>query len=485
MASVKKNLSWNFLLTGSGYIFPLLTFPYVTRVLGADNLGLSNFALSIVDYAIIFANLGLATIGCRYIPQCNDDVEKRNHVFSHLVSLHIVLSIIVLVIYLTCVFCVPQLYEHNILYLVGITKIISNIFLVEWLFQGVQDFRYVTLRTLVIRLLYVFSVFLFVRHKEDFDNYFYVTIAQVVVNAIINWKYAQKYIKFTFSLKGSREYIFPIFSMGINRTLLSFYSTFNIIFLGIMCDDASVGYFVAATRLYAIFLSFLGAYNGVFVPYLNSLFGKGELEQFKKYVGYSFSIVILGSLPLIIGGIILAPEIIRLVAGTGYERAVLPFQIIMIQLLFVGLAQILENQILLSFKKFKEVLISTAFSTAVSVLILFVFVSSYAEVASAYAVAIPHILEVILLYYFAKKAIKIKFPSGDLLKNLLVCLPIGLICFATKLLLMDYLWVLVFAGLLSVLYYSVIHYYVIRNDFMWSLVTQFLPFLLKKQKHEE
>ena len=480
MISVKKNLSWNILLTVSGYLFPLLTFPYVTRILGADSLGLSNFALSIVDYAIIFANLGLATIGCRYIPQCNENIEKRNYVFSHLVTLHLVLSCIILVIYIGCVFFVRQLYEHKVLYFVGIAKIVSNVFLIEWLFQGMQDFRYVTIRTLIIRSLYVISIFLFVRHKEDYDIYFYLTIAQVVVNAFINWGYSKRFVKFRFSLLGCREYVFPVFSMGINSILLSFYNTFNIIFLGMVCDDASVGYFVTATKLYAIFLSFLSAYNGVFVPFLNSLFGRGEMEQFKKYVKYSFSIVILLSIPIVVGGIILAPEIIRLLAGPGYDRAVLPFQIVMIQVLLVGIAQILENQILLSLKKFKEVLICTSISTAIAILILFTFVPKYAEVASAYAVAIPHVVEAVLLYYFAKKSIDIKFPVLSFLRNVLACLPIAAICLIVRTLPINCFWVIVIAGTISVIYYFVMQYFVFKDEFVLSQLDRYISTLNNK-----
>lgn len=480
MPSVKKNLSWNILLTVSGYIFPLLTFPYITRVLGAGNLGLANFALSIVDYAILFSTLGLSTIGYRYIPQCNDDVEKRNHVFSHLVTIHILLSGIILMIYTVCVFLIPQLWEHKVLYFVGVTKIIMNVLLVEWLFSGMQDFRYVTIRTLIIRTLYVIAVFILVRNSEDYDIYFYLNIGQVVVNALVNWRYSNKYVCFKFSLKGCREYIFPIFSMGVNRILLSFYSTFNIILLGSKCGDVSVGYYVTATRLYAIFLSFLSAYNGVFVPYLNSLFGKGEMEKFKHYVDYSFSIVILLSVPLIIGGIILAPEVVRLIAGPGYERAILPFQIVMVQVLFVGIAQILENQILLSLKQFKEVLICTSISTAVSVIILFVFVPHYAEVASAYAVAIPHVIETLLLYHFARKAIGINFPIKDLTKNVVVCIPVAIICILAKLLPISFYMVLLLAGSVSMLYFFVIQYFVLKNSFLHNQLDRYLPVIAKR-----
>ena len=483
MPSVKKNIGWNILLTVSGYLFPLLTFPYITRVLGPDNLGLANFALSVVDYAILFANLGLGTIGYRYIPQCNDNIKKRNDVFSRLVSLHIILSTIILFIYIICITYAPQLSNHHELYYVGITKIVMNVFLVSWLFEGMQDFQYITIRSLVIRTLYVICIFLFVRHKDDYDIYFYVSIAQVAVNAFINWRYSKKYVKFTFSLRGCKEYIFPVFSMGTNRILFSFYGTFNVIILGMNCDEASVGYFVTATRLYAIFLSFLSAYNGVFVPYLNSLLGKGDMEQFKKYVDYSLSIVSLLSIPLIVGGVILAPEIILLIAGTGYERAVLPFQIVMIQILLVGLAQIFENQILLSFKRYRDILVCTVSSVVLAFLIIVLFVPQYAEVASAYAVAIPHIVEAVLLYYFVKKVIDISFPIKDFLKNLIACVPIAIICFSARALFENYVVTLLVASIISVIYYFAVQFYVLRNEFLINQTLRVTQVLRKTLYH--
>ena len=477
MPSLKQNLAWNTLLTISGYVFPLLTFPYVTRVLGAENFGLANFALSVVDYAILFSMFGITAIGARYIPQCNEDKAKRDDVFNHLVTIHIFLSVAILVIYTACVFLVPQLAEHKVLYFVGASKIVVNIFLVEWLFQGMQDFRYITVRTIVIRALYVVSVFLFVRNSDDYDNYFYVTIAQVAVNAAVNWKYARKYVTFKISIKGCKEYIFPVFSMGINRILLSFYVTFNVIFLGFQCGNVAVGHYSVATRLYGIFLSFLGAYNGVFVPHLNSLLGKKDWEQFRKMIGISFEIVSFVAIPIVVLGSCLAPEIIRLLAGAGYERAIYPFQIILWQVMFVGLAQILENQILLSMKKFKEVLICTTICTTLSVLILLIFTRKYAEVASAYAVAIPHLLEAILLYYYAQKAISMAFPFKRYLAITLACLPMVAICLSSKLIVEDYRLVLAIGLTLSSIYYLFVMCYVVKDEFLISQLKRIpLPF---------
>lgn len=470
MPSVKKNLVWNVILTISGYLFPILTFPYVTRVLGAENLGIANFAMSIVDYAILFSTLGLASIGNRYIPQCNDNKDERNKVFSGLVSLHILLSLLILIIYTICVITIDQLREQYMLYIVGVTKIVMNIFLVEWLFQGMQDFRYITVRSIIIRFLYVIGIFACVRTSRDYDIYFYVTIATTVINAVINWRYTKRFVSFKFSLSFAKKYIYPVFSMGFNKILLSLYENLNVMVLGFACSAASVGYFTTATKLYSIFLSLLNAYNGVFVPHMNSLLGKGDIEGFKRIVKTSLSLVAIVSIPITIVGIILANEIIYLIAGSGFEKAVFPFQIILIQVSLVGFAQIFENQILLSLKKFKEVLICTSVSTLLSVLILAIFVPSHAEVGSAYAVAIPHVLECSLLYYYAKNILSIEFPFRDFIQNIIICIPIALICLWVHSFIDNYITILILSCTVSIVYYLPMQYYVIKNAYIRQMI---------------
>lgn len=477
--SVKQNFGWNLILMVSGYLFPLITFPYITRVLGAEGFGIGNFVLSIVDYAVLFSTFGIAAIGSRYIPQCNDDKEKRNHVFNSLVTIHLLLSAVVLIVYSCAVYFVPQLHDHQYLYFVGATKVIFNIFLVEWLFQGMQDFRYITIRTIIIRLAYVIATFIFIHNSEDYDWYVYITIGQVALNAFVNWEYTKRFVDFRLDFSGLREFVFPVFSMGVNRILLSFYSTFNTMFLGFACSALSVGYFTAATKLYGIFIGLISAFNGVLVPHLNSLLGKGNIVEFKQKVSMSFSMVCLISIPFTIIAIVLGPEIIRFIAGPEYEASVLPFQIISLQIILVSLAQITENQILLSLKRFKEVLYCTLSSTALSVIIMLVWVPKYAEVAAAVAVAIPHFIECLLLFYFARKAIDFHFPYKETLITILASLPILLYCIGLKQIIHNYLLILVFGFSVSLIYYFGLQYFVLKNRF---LVTQINSILKIKRK---
>ena len=171
---------------------------------------------------------------------------------------------------------------------------------------------------------------------------------------------------------------------------------------------------------------------------------------------------------------LLAPEIIRIIAGHGYEAAILPFQIIIFQVFFIGLAQILENQILLSLKKFKEVLICTSICTLLSIIILLVFTKKYGEVSAAYAVAIPHVLEAILLYYYAKKSLDFTFPYKEYITHLLVCVPIIVLCICLKLWLSNYFVLLLIGCGISIIYYFIIEYYVVKQEMVTTQIDSML-----------
>lgn len=473
MASIKKNFLYNAILTVSGYIFPLLTFPYVTRVLGAENIGIVNFALSVVDYFVLFSTLGMSIVGLREIAQSNDEL-KRNNVFNKLVSIHILLSLIALVIYIICVCIVPQLYEQKVLFMVGGTKIILNVFLIEWLFRGLQDFRYVTLRTIATRLLYVAAIFIFVRERNDYVSYFIVTIAQVLLNACINWKYANRYVHFHFTLKGSGAYVMPLISWGTSTVLLSFYTTFNVMYLGFISGALAVGYYTTATKLYTIILSILQAYNGVFIPYLNSLYSQGEIEKFKQTIGKSFNIVSTLSIPMVAVSYVLAPEIIDLIAGKEFVHSVLPFRIVLFQVLIIGISQITNSQILLSLRKDKEILISTIAGTATSVIILLLFVGKFAEVAAACAVTISHVVEFSFLLFYAKKNLDFKFPIIEFFKTCILSIPMIVLCILVKNEITNTFLILMLCGIFCIIYYIPILYFVKKDTMVVNYINKML-----------
>lgn len=427
MVNLKKNFLYNALLTVSNYIFPLLTFPYITRVLGAEGFGIANFAFSFVENAILFCNLGITTIGVKTIASCKKNKEDLSKVFSTLVTIHMCLTLLISLVYLSIVLCSNNLQEQKDLLLLGTSRVLLNVFLVEWLYQGLQDFGYITKRSLAVKFIYVISIFVFVRSKQDYNIYFSLTLFQFLIIYAVNWIHSKKIVSFKLTLNGCKPYIKPILTWGITNIVLSLYTTFNVTYLGLICGNESVGYYVTAVKLYAIFLSVLSAYNTVLIPYLNEINAQGNESRLKYMISLSFELVSFVSFPLMIFCIVMAPEIIEIIAGAGFERSIIPFQIIVIQVILVGYAQITEGQILLTFNKNKEVLIATIFSASFSVVILFLCAKRYAEIASALAVAIPHILECVLLFIFAKRALDFRFPVKTTFYSIAVACIFGIV----------------------------------------------------------
>ena len=192
MSSIKKNIVFSSILTVSGYLFPLITFPYVTRVLGVNNIGICNFVDSIVQYFIYFSMMGIATIGIREIARTKCNKEELSKTFNNLLAINLISTAIAIFVLLLCVVLVPQLQEHKSLFLIGAAKVLANTLLIEWLFKGLEEFKYITLRSVLIRALYVCAVLLLVKTPDDYILYFFLTSFMVIVNAVVNVIYCKR-----------------------------------------------------------------------------------------------------------------------------------------------------------------------------------------------------------------------------------------------------------------------------------------------------
>ena len=150
--SLKKNIIYSSILTAANYIFPLVTYPYVSRVLGVDNIGACNFVDSVINYFILFSMLGISTVGIREISQARNDSTRLNQTFSRLFTINTISTSIVLIALLISMFTVPQLRENSHLMWIGVLKLVSNYLLIEWLYKGLEEFKYITSRTVLVNV---------------------------------------------------------------------------------------------------------------------------------------------------------------------------------------------------------------------------------------------------------------------------------------------------------------------------------------------
>ena len=216
--SIKKNFAYKSALIISNYIMNFVTFPYVSRVLGVDKIGLVGFVDNTVNYFLLFATMGVSFIGVREIAATKNNEVECNKTFSSILGMNIGFTVVALIIYFSCIQLIPHLKQYEELFYLGSAKILFTVFLVEWFFSGIEDFRYITMRSLLVKLLYVIMVFVLVRGQEDYKLYFALTVAVVVINAIVNIVYVRKQVAYIpFRGKTLRKsYNIPAAVAGIN-----------------------------------------------------------------------------------------------------------------------------------------------------------------------------------------------------------------------------------------------------------------------------
>ena len=381
--SIKRNFIYNSTLTVSGYVFTLLTYPYISRVLGVSNVGIVNFIDGIINYFIIFAMMGIGTVGIREIASNKNNKEKMSKAFTGVFLLNIISTLVAITALLIAMYTIPQLFPHRDLLYIGVCKLAFNILLVEWFFTGMENFAYITKRTIIIKFVYVACIFMFIHEASDYKTYYLLCVLTVVVNGLVNIVYCRKFISLRFDGINIMPYLSTFFSIGFYVIIGSMYTSFNVAWLGIASDTDQVGYYTTATKLHTIILSVLTAFQNVMFPRMTSLLSEGKTDEYRKKIRLAIDSLLTFSIPCIITFIIFGPHILHFLVGDGYEGAYLPFRIIMPLILVIGYGQIICIQILMAMKQDKKLLLNTFIGACAGLLLNILLVSRMGAVGSS------------------------------------------------------------------------------------------------------
>lgn len=369
MPSLKKNFFYSALLTLANYVFPLITYPYVSRVLGVSNIGICNFVDNIVNWFIVFSTMGISVIGVREIAAVRSGEKERSRVFSSLLALNGLTTLAAAAVLAVAIFVVPKLFPYRSLLYLGVAKLIAHSLSLEWFFRGIEDFKYITDRSIVIKVLYIVAVFLFVRKAEDYGTYYLLLTLTVVANTLVNVLYSRRYV--SFSLKGldMRRFAGPFFILGLNYVLTSFYSSLNVIYLGFVHGAEQVGFYTTATKILTIVTALISAFTTVMLPRMSAVLTEGRMDEFRTYVGKAFNILFLVGIPAVFLMQTEALDIVRVISGAGYEGAIRPMRIVAPMVLVAGMDQILIMQILMPMKSDRRIFINSSIGAAVGILL--------------------------------------------------------------------------------------------------------------------
>ena len=382
--SIKLNFIMSALLTMSSFIFPLITFPYVSRILLPEGTGKVSFATSVVSYFALFAQLGIPTYGIRACAQVRDDKIKLTRTVHELLIINLIMSAIAYLAFFVALYNVPRLSQDKTLFLIASSSILFNAIGMEWLYKALEQYTYITIRSVAFKFIALIAMFLLVHQKSDYIVYGGISTVAAFASNIFNFIHARHYVSARpvghYNLKRHMKAIFVFFAMSCAVTI---YTNLDTVMLGFMKTDADVGYYNAAVKIKTILVSIVTSLGTVLLPRASYYVEHGMRKEFHQITCKAINFVFLIATPLMIYFMLFAREGIFFLSGDAYEGSILPMQIIMPTLFFIGLSNIMGIQILVPLGKEKVVLYSEIAGAMVDLIINWILIPSMASAGVA------------------------------------------------------------------------------------------------------
>ncbi|WP_295940097.1 flippase [uncultured Alistipes sp.] len=410
MASIKTNYVLNLITVISGLIFPLITFPYSSRILFADGIGLVQFYESIIYYIQLFAALGIPLYAVREISRCKHDPELMARTTVEILLLHCCMTVIAYAVVFTLV------YFHTVEDVGLFMLLSSSIFLytigVPWFYQGIEDFKYITIRALVVRVLSVVALFVFVHTKDDLFNYAVIHVAAAAGNYLFNFFRLRKYIpRYVASFRQLRilRHLKPTLRIYVLDLIANFYPNLAPIMLGYLSDASAVGFYAASLKLTKMAMGVIVALNTVILPRFSFLFSQGEITKFYQLGNKALHFIYAISFPLAVGIGVLARPLMLLFCGASFEPSILVTQILAPTVIMINISALLGVQMLYPQNREHIVILCTTAVIVLRVALDFILIPRYAQTGAAITTLITDTVLVLALIVFGRRYLKLEY----------------------------------------------------------------------------
>ena len=407
--SIKKNFLYNVLLNISSVIFPLITAPYVSRVLEPDGVGLNNFATTYAGYFALVALLGIPTYGVREVSKVRDDKEALTKLISQLMSIAAISTFGVSFIYLITIAIVGQLTENYIIFLLAGFAIYLAPFKINWYYQGIEEFGFITFRSLVIRTLSLILLFVFVREKSDLIIYILLNVWGSVTADV--WNYTKMWkggIRPRLTFKGLKPHITPLLVLFASSIAISIYTVLDTLMIGFIKDYEEVGFYTNAMHMSKVILSAVTSLSIVAVPRVSLYMKERNYDQINELMNKSFSVVSFLAFPVAIGLACISPTFVPLFFGAKFMGSVIPLMILSMLIISIGLNNLTGVQILIGMGFDKLFLYSVLVGTTSNFLMNCFFIPIWGAVGASCASVIAETLILFVTTYYVYRNTSIR-----------------------------------------------------------------------------
>lgn len=415
---IAKNYIYNLIYQVLVIILPLITTPYVSRILGAENIGIYSYTLSIVTYFVLIGSLGIATYGQREIAYVQSDKKKRSSIFWEIIIFRIITMIVVSIFYY---FMYIKGTQYTSYYKILILELISNCLDISWFFQGMEEFKKTVLRNTIVKVLSIICIFSLVKTVNDLSVYILIYALSNLVGNISLWAYLPKYIQ-KIDIKELKllRHLRPVIALFIPQIAIQLYTVLDKVMIGAMVENkVESGYYEQAQKIIKILLTIVTALGTVMLPRIANKFADGKTDEIKRNIKTSFKFTYLLAFPMLFGIIAISNRFVPVFLGAGYEEVSLLIKIISPIILMIGLSNVIGNQYLLPTKRQKAFTISVLCGAIVNLILNFILIKRYEAIGASIATVIAETTVVAIQFICVRNEIKFLEIIKLGLKNLI------------------------------------------------------------------
>ena len=411
--SLVKNFSSLSILQISNYLFPIITFPYLVRVLGPDKFGLVNFAAAFVAYFNVFTDYGFNLSATKDISINRYNQTKVNEIFSTVLVIKLILFAISLLIFSILVFTVPRFSSSWEIYLCSFLIVFGTVLFPGWFFQGMEDMKYITITNISVKVIWTILVFTLIRSADDVLLLVILNGGSFILIGLFSLIILVRIFNVRFiipSVLQIKTQLINGWYVFISTASITLYTTSNVFILGLFASNEVAGYFAAADKIRVAVQGLFSNAGSTIFPYLSKMFTESKKDAIvfvKKYRNYTVGIAMILTLMLFI----FAKPIVLIVLGSGYEPSINVFRIILFLPIIILLSNIYGIQIMLNLGYKKEFFKVIFYAGIINLILSFVLVPKFYEIGTAISVTITEVIVTFGMWNFTRKNNLLKAES--------------------------------------------------------------------------
>lgn len=453
--SIAKNSIYYLIYNVLNILFPFITGIYVARVLLPDGVGAVAYAQNIAQYFVILAFLGIPTYGLREIAKVKDDKEQLNRLYSELFIINFCSTIIFLSIYIGLILFVPKFSQNLSLYLIVGILIALNVFNISWLYEGLEEFKFESVRNIGFKAFsFVFLVVL-VRGPEDVLWYAAVTVVGTAGNYIVNMVYHGKFARFTFKNLKFKRHLKPILYLVAVNLAIEIYTMVDTTMIGIFCSDENVAYYSYGSKIQKILLQVVNTFTMVIVPRLSLYFKSEDLDKFNNLLSNTLRVILILAIPMVIGTQFVANYIIEILYTETYLPSAIILKILSVLLVISPIGYLLGSRVCLVTGHENKMLTSVTVGAVVNVIGNLILIPKYLEMGAAVASLISELVVMIIYLLQSFKFYKLVSIWKNLLKVAIASFIMTICLLLCEIINITIIWKLIIEILSAMIVYAV------------------------------